>query len=189
MCTYNTFAPNLVSERLTLRPYRPEDAPRVRALANDIDVARMVASIPYPYPEGLAEKWISMHPARHAANTGYPFAIEIDGQVAGSIGVESEAHGHGTNEFELGYWLGREYWGRGYASEAAHAAISFAFEVKGIPYVRARFLRDNRASARVLTKAGFLATGRYTTFHKVRACEVEVTATILTRDAWTSNRV
>jgi len=175
----------ITTARLTLRPFQPADAPRVRMLADNAEIAQMVASCPHPYPEGLAEKWIALHPARRAAGTGFPFAIESDGVVIGSMGVESEERG----DFELGYWLGRAYWGRGYASEAATAMMAFAFGQRRLPYVRSRYINDNPASKRVLIKTGFLATGRSTLFHKVRAREVEITHVILTRDAWAPKQV
>jgi RimJ/RimL family protein N-acetyltransferase len=166
------------TERLTLRPFRADGAPRVRALANDFEIARMVGTLPYPYPEGLAESWIATHPALHSAGTGYPFAVEIGGVLAGSIGVESGDR----KDYELGYWLGRQYWARGFASEAAAAVMNFAFGRRALPYARARFISDNAASRRVLVKTGFLATGRSTVFHTIRACDVEMTEVILTRD-------
>jgi RimJ/RimL family protein N-acetyltransferase len=183
MCT--NFPTSISTDRLTLRPYRSEDAPRVRALADDYDIAKMVASFPHPYPEGLAESWIGTHDTLRAARKGYPFAIEVDGEVVGSIGVEDTGNG----DFELGYWLGRAYWNKGLATEAATAVLRFAFGWRALPYLRSRFITENRASARVLDKAGFLATGRERLFHKVRNRDVELTNVILTRDAWASNRV
>ena len=178
------------TERLTLRPFCPADAPRVRDVAGAYDIAKMCSSIPHPYPEGLAEQWIGMHDQRRARGRGYPFAIDVDGELAGSIGIEDGGNG----EFEIGYWLNPTYWNKGFASEAVAAVLHFAFAWRALPYVRARFLSENRASGRVLAKTGFLATGRRRVFHTVRDTEVEIVEAVLPRDAWTqdfasSNRV
>jgi len=168
------------TERLLLRPFSQSDAPRLRELAGDVAVARNCASIPHPYPEGAAEQWIALHDERRASGLGYPFAIEAQGQLIGSIGINDTGNG----EFDLGYWLGRAYWNRGYTSEAAHAILRFAFGWRALPYVRAGFITQNTASRRALEKMGFLATGRYRTFHNVRGEEVEITRVILPRNAF-----
>ncbi|MDH3699756.1 MAG: GNAT family N-acetyltransferase [Alphaproteobacteria bacterium] len=66
----------LKTVRLTLRPFRPDDAPAVQALAGNWKVARMTAHIPHPYPDGLAEAWIAGHDAARAETAAYPFAFE-----------------------------------------------------------------------------------------------------------------
>jgi len=171
---------NIRTDRIILRPYRLSDAPRLTALANDYDVAKMLATLPHPYGENDANTWIVTHERARATGKGYPFAVEIDGAVAGSIGIGATDSG----EFDLGYWLGRTYWGLGYATEAATALLEFAFGWLGLPYVRAGFITDNTASGRVLEKVGFLATHRYRKFHAVRQHEIEVTRVILPRNAF-----
>ena len=168
------------TQRLTLRTYRLSDAPRLRALVDDYEIAKMCGSILHPYPDGEAERWIGLHGARRASGKGYPFAIELDGHLAGSIGIEEDADG----EAELGCWFSPKHWNKGLASEASAAVLRFGFGWRALTYVRARFQNDNSASERVLAKAGFLATERYTEFHKVRAHDAQVTKVILTRDAW-----
>jgi RimJ/RimL family protein N-acetyltransferase len=168
------------TERLLLRPFSQADAPRLRELAGEVAVARNCASIPHPYPEGAAEQWIGLHDERRASDRGYPFAIEAQGQLIGCIGIDDPGNG----EFDLGYWLGRAFWNQGYATEAAHAVLRFAFGWRGLPYVRAGFITQNTGSRRVLDKMGFLATGRYRAFHQVRGGEVEITRVILPRNAF-----
>ncbi len=150
-------------------------------LADDYDVAKMCATLPHPYTENDANTWIGTHDRARASRKGYPFAVEIDGALAGSIGLGASENG----EFDLGYWLGRAYWGHGYASEAANAVLEFAFGWLALPYVRAGFITENTASGRVLEKAGFLATHRYRKFHDVRGAEVEITRLVLPRNAFT----
>ena len=170
----------LKTELLTLRPYRLSDAPRLQALANDAAIARMVTRMPYPYPDGEAERWIGTHAALYERELGYVFAIETDGALAGSVSVI--AHDH--KEFALGYWLAGIHWGKGLATEAARGVLAFAFDQLAIPYVRSAYLADNSASGRVLGKVGFLATNRKRLFHVVRDAEVELVEVVLPRNAF-----
>jgi RimJ/RimL family protein N-acetyltransferase len=172
---------NIKTDRIILRPYRFSDAPRLTALANDFDVAKMLTTLPHPYAENDATTWIGMHERARATGKGYPFAVEIDGAVAGTVDIGATDKG----EYDLGYWLGQAYWGHGYATEAVKAMLEFAFSWLALPYVRAGFITGNTASGRVLEKTGFLATHRYQKFHAVRGAEVEVTRLILPRNAFT----
>jgi RimJ/RimL family protein N-acetyltransferase len=175
-----TMNPILQTERLILRPFSEQDAPRVRVLAGDFEVAKMCRTIPHPYPEGEAEAWIGNHAGWRQRGSAYPFAIELGGALVGSVGF-----GHaGDGEFDLGYWLGCAYWGRGYATEAVRAVLAFAFDEVGLAYVRARFITENRASGRVLGKVGFLATERQRKFHPVQGVEVELTHAVLPQNAF-----
>ena len=171
---------NITTDRLTLRPFTLEDAPRVRKLAGDYEVARMCGTVPHPYPEGVAEEWIAKHEGWRAQGVAYPFAIEVGGELMGSIGVGKERFG----EHELGYWLGQAFWGHGFATEAVRAALTFAFDELEMAYVRARHISDNRASARVLGKVGFLATERIRKLHAVRGTEIELTLMVLPGNAF-----
>ena len=172
--------PNIETERLILRPYHPGDAKALRTLADNVAVARMLARLPHPYPQGEAERWIGTHEALRAQGAGYPMAIERDGALIGGVGVERGD----CNAFELGYWLTPPLWGQGLATEAVRAVLAFAFDEMGLAYVRAQHVADNRPSARVLSKVGFLGTGRSRKFHDVRQTEVEMIHLILLRDAF-----
>lgn len=171
---------NIQTERLILRPFQPSDAPRLRELADNFAIARMLTRLPHPYAEGDAERWIGTHATLRADGQGYIFAIEKDGDLAGSVGVEAGE----TGAFELGYWLEAGSWGKGYATEAVRGVLAFAFDGLAKAYVRSSYFTDNRASARVLGKAGFLATGRCRRFHAVRGTEVELVEMVLLRDAF-----
>ena len=172
--------PTITTERLILRPYQLSDAPRLRELADSYAVASKLARLPHPYPAGEAERWIGTHEALRASGTGYPFAIEHGGDLLGSIGLEQSE----TGEYELGYWLGEPYWNKGFGGEAAHGILAFGFGRLGLPYVRARYIADNHASARVLAKAGFLTTGRSRKLHIVLRTEVDMVHLVLVRDAF-----
>ena len=76
------------------------------------------------------------------------------------IGVVGLTPGSGEHTAELGYWLSPDHWRRGFATEAAGAAVSFGFGMLGLPYLTSGYFADNPASGRVLEKLGFIETGR-----------------------------
>jgi len=148
-------SPVLSTPRLTLRSPVEADAPRIAALAGDVDVARMTTSIPHPLDledaEGFLSRMARRDPAREAL-----FAVEVAGEgFAGLLGF----HPNDTGAVEVGYWLGRPYWGRGYMTEALEAGLAWAGDAWGRRYILAGHFADNPASGQVLIKAGFLYTG------------------------------
>ncbi|MBV8067805.1 MAG: GNAT family N-acetyltransferase [Candidatus Eremiobacteraeota bacterium] len=144
-----------------LRPYRPDDAAAICAVADDFMVARwMTRAFPHPYTEADARRWLA-----HATTgaRGRFFAIEVDGVLAGGIGVEpfsGERSGGGA----FGYWLGRAYWGRGIATDAARLLSDSALR-SGLRRLEARVFAPNVASARVLEKCGFELEGRLRAYY------------------------
>ena len=147
--------PTVSTPRLTLRAPRNGDADRILALANDIDIARMTTSMPYPYARADAEAFLARVETLDL-NREVVFAID-DGRD-GLIGVVG-LFPHGPLGPEIGYWVGRDYWGQGYATEAASATLVWAGKDWGRRVVMSGHFADNPASGRVLEKAGFLYTG------------------------------
>jgi RimJ/RimL family protein N-acetyltransferase len=144
-------------ELCRLRPYRSGDACALRAVADDFEVARwMVRRFPHPYTLRDAEEWIAI---AMADSRGQILAIEVDGAIAGGIAVEPFG-GERTGTALFGYWLGRAYWGRGIATEAALMLSDFALQSGGLRRLEATVFAPNVASARVLTKCGFILEGR-----------------------------
>lgn len=148
-------SPILETRRLLLRAPVMEDIDRMTALAGDLDVARMLGRMPHPYLPEHAEEFLGLCQAMDPA-TDRVFAIELEDE--GFIGVIGFSPLGG--ETELGYWIGRPYWGRGLLSEAADAALAWARRVWKRRHIVAGHFTDNPASGRVLCKAGFLYTGR-----------------------------
>ena len=147
------------SERLLLRPPWPEDWQAVFAGIADEGVVRNMASAPWPYAKGDAREWCAQSQDPYAPR--FLITLANSGEVIGCIGfgplpVED---GGGGGTMELGYWIARKHWGRGYASEAARAVIEVA-RACGHPRIVASHFIDNPASGRVLRKAGFLPTGK-----------------------------
>jgi [ribosomal protein S5]-alanine N-acetyltransferase len=146
----------LSGDRCRLRPYRADDASAVFAVADDFMVARwMTRAFPHPYTRPDAERWIAK---ALSDGLGRHFVIEVDGALAGGVGFDPfEAERCGTASF--GYWLGRAYWGLGIATEAARMLSDHAFRDCGLRRLEARVFAENRASARVLEKTGFVLEG------------------------------
>lgn len=134
--------------RLLLRAPLLSDAGRISLLAGDYDVASMTGTIPHPYSEQMAAEWIV---SALAGEEGIVFAILRSGALIGCTGYRA----FGEDHAELGYWIGKPYWGMGYATEAVRALILHAFGTGGFAYLTAGHFSDNPASARIIAKFGF----------------------------------
>lgn len=143
MVTINT-------ERLHLRPFRKSDAVEFTRLAGDWAVASMTSDIPHPLSQSQAMAWL--RPGRGEVR----FAIEFKGRLIGGVGFYRRRSGAA----ELGFWLGRPWWGRGYTTEAARAVVRHGFEVTRLPGFTSSHFSENWASAGVLRKLGFEPVGR-----------------------------
>jgi RimJ/RimL family protein N-acetyltransferase len=144
--------PILESERLLLRPLALEDARHFTALFDgDWDAVKQTGRMPYPPTEAAIRRWIAGHISVHS----YAFLLirKEDRAVLGSGGFGGTARAA-----ELGYGLGRGYWGRGYATEAVATMLAHASQL-GLRRLDAYTFLDNLASARVLEKAGFADLG------------------------------
>ena len=150
----------IATARLRLRPLVPADAGRLARLANDRDLARQTAKLPHPYGEADAHAFIAGLATPSLAvsrRRGCDFAVDLFGEgLVGVVGFKPE---EGSQLMDLGYWLGRPYWGGGLATEAATAALAWARDSWGRRALAAGHFTDNPASGRVLEKAGFLYTG------------------------------
>jgi RimJ/RimL family protein N-acetyltransferase len=147
--------PTIETPRLVLRAPNAGDIDAISILADDVDIARMTTRMPYPYRRANAEAFIAraqtIDPAREAV-----FVIDREGD--GPVGVLG-LHPQGSFGPEIGYWIGRAYWGQGIASEAACAAMDWAGRGWRRRVAVAGYFADNPASGRVLERAGFLHTG------------------------------
>jgi RimJ/RimL family protein N-acetyltransferase len=148
--------PRIRTERLVLRTPELKDARRLGELANDWDVVRMTTRMPWPYPPEEARSFIQRL-RRGGSDRQHTFLIEAPGE--GPAGLMGFFYDEGQRLPEVGYWLGRPYWGQGFATEALDAAMRWAREGWGRRAIRSGHFADNHASGRVLTKAGFLYTG------------------------------
>jgi len=151
--------PSLETDRLLLRPFAPADARDVQRLAGDIDIAATTLEIPHPYEDGMAEEWIATHADRYERGEFACFAIALRETKAlvGAISLTIESrHERG----ELGYWIGKPYWGNGYCTEAAGAVLRFGFDVLKLNRIYSSHMVRNPASGRVQEKIGMTFEGR-----------------------------
>ncbi len=142
------------TERLLLRPSWPEDASAIYDAVADEGIVRNLALAPWPYTAGDAAAFAAMEHSEHYPN--FMLMLRTDGapKLIGSCGLAER-----DGEAELGYWIAREHWGRGYATEAAKAVIGVAKALGHRKLVAGHFT-DNPASGRVLRKLGFRPLGR-----------------------------
>ena len=150
--------PNLETPRLTLRPFSLADVPAVTRLAGEKEIAANTLSIPHPYPDDAAEKWISTHEESYDAGTLACFAIAERGSNA-LVGATGLVIKPDHDRAELGYWIGKPYWGRGYCTEASAALVGWGFNERGLHRIHASHFARNPASGRVMEKLGMTREG------------------------------
>src|SRR5688500_6714161 len=150
-----TTDPELVTERLRLRRRQPGDAPLIAPLVNAWEVARWTSHIPHPYTVQMADEFIAAQ-AEAPSICSQVFAIlRKDGDVlVGCVGLHRES---GSHHGELGYWVGKQYWGNGLASEAVRAVVDYAFNRLDVAELEARPVRVYRTSHRILAQTRFIA--------------------------------
>ena len=150
--------PALFTARLVLRPFTLADAPVVQRLAGDRAVADTTELIPHPYEDGMAEKWISSHSQqfREQKCCNYAVVLKESGELIGAIGLTLVMQHH---RGEIGYWIGRPFWGQGYCTEAAQALLEYGFGELGLRRIHGRCLSRNPASGRVMLKIGMQHEG------------------------------
>ncbi len=144
--------PVLETKRLAMRAPRLGDVKTVAALANDRRIAENTARIPHPYKTSDAEGFIT-GANRPGGDTVYMITLR-GGPIVGACGIVRQ-----EPTPELGIWLGVPHWGKGYATEALHAVIDYAFTDLGHEALQAGARVTNPASRRVLEKCGFQWTG------------------------------
>jgi RimJ/RimL family protein N-acetyltransferase len=152
------------SQRLSYRPLQAADASRIATLAGEWEIARMTSRIPHPYSLVDADLWIAS-----IGNGEFVRGVEHDGALIGAVGyIESE-----ERQAEIGYWIGKPWWGHGFATEAARALVAHCFGAGGFHRLTCGHFVDNPASARVIAKLGFRRIGKGSQWCEARHSEVE----------------
>jgi len=126
-------------------------APAVQELASDFAVAEWTR-LPHPYPEDGAVEFVEMQILERKLGKAFVFAIEVEKQFVGLCGLHEIRSGVSR---EFGFWIGKPYWEKGYASFAAKSTLEFGFSDLALDRVEAVALESNHASRRVLEKNGF----------------------------------
>ena len=146
------------SDKFILRPFKKGDEASLAKHINDKTIAHNTLRIPYPYTAKDARWWIShnLEVAKQKKKTELNFAITINGEVVGSIGFDP-IEGHRA---EIGYWLGKKYWGQGIMTDAIKLMVKYGFSKLELKRIYADVFPFNKASAKVLQKAGFQYEGK-----------------------------
>ena len=142
------------TERLLLRPGWAEDAPALARAIADETVVRNLATAPWPFALEDAEAILAA--PRDPAMPSFLITerTDSDPRIVGACGLGRRPSG----AVEMGYWIARQHWGKGFATEAGRALIDIARTLK-LPRLEASHFLDNPASGRVLEKLGFVPTG------------------------------
>jgi [ribosomal protein S5]-alanine N-acetyltransferase len=148
-------APTLETQRLKLRPYSEADIAELLPLIGRREVAATTLRIPHPYTEQDARAFLAMMD-EDRARLWLAITLRTDGRQIGGIGLTlDQPHQHA----ELGYWLGLQHWGKGYATEAAREMLRYGFENLRLHRIFASHFKHNPNSGRILAKLGMRHEG------------------------------
>jgi len=140
-----------------LRKWNEADLDSLVKYANNSNVAKWLTNgFPHPYTREDGKAYLSMIANDNPSKV---FAIEVNGETVGSIGIFPQADIH-EKSAEMGYWLAEEYWGKGIMSKAIEEIIEYGFRTFDIVRIFARPFSTNVKSQRVLEKAGFTFEAR-----------------------------
>ncbi|MFN3889922.1 MAG: GNAT family N-acetyltransferase [Beijerinckiaceae bacterium] len=177
----------LETARLWLRWPRAADAVSLSRLAGDKAVAEMTASIPHPYTQQDAAKWIFSARAGNAQGSSLALVIARRGKPTEAIGAVG-LHETRSGVALLGYWIGRPHQGRGYVTEAVETMIEAAFRLADVHEIHAQARVENEPSRRVLEKAGFKSEGSSRIDLPARGGLVVCERFRLTREFWIAGK-
>jgi RimJ/RimL family protein N-acetyltransferase len=169
----------LETERLTLRRPTLADVKAIACLANDRRIAENTRRLPHPYSQEHAVAFVR---AMAADRRDIAFLIEYNFKPLGMVGINWRE----ADAAELGYWLGFEYWGQGFGTEAARAAIDFFFEEFELDYLHSGARVANPASRNILEKCGFQWSGVELHRFEALGCSTPVDCFRLSRGVWSS---
>ena len=146
---------SITTARLTLRHPKPNDAPAITRAINDWEVVRWLSRAPYPYQQTDAAEFINRSEVAWAERNASHFVINLKSEIVGGIGLER----HDKSLFDLGYWIARQHWNKGIATEVVFAIIDFAHEQLAASGITASCHEENQRSENVLLKANFSRVG------------------------------
>jgi RimJ/RimL family protein N-acetyltransferase len=170
----------LETERLLLRRPTLADVKAIACLANDRRIAENTRRLPHPYSQDDAIEFVRAI-AEHKRET--VFLIENNFVPIGMVGIDD---GRQPDAPELGYWLGVEYWGQGFATEAARAVIDFTFEEFDVEHLISGARVANPASRNILEKCGFQWSGVELHRFEALGSSTPVDCFRLSRSVWSS---
>ena len=153
------------TERLTLKKIEKKDLKILVNHLNNWNVVKWLVNVPYPYTLIDAEKWLDKSSKEELALNIYLKSILI-----GGITIDKRTT---NNSPVLGYWIGEEYWGKGYAIEACNSLISFFFSNHSGNKLYASHMLKNEKSKKILLNLGFHKVSKGKVFSLSKNTEVE----------------
>jgi len=139
------------TKRLVLKkPSKKINKKLIVSQIGDWEVAKWLSGVPYPYTEKKAEEWL-----HNIDNDDLLFSIFRNNSLIGGVGLSLEE----GNDWDLGFWIGRGHWGKGYATEAAMALIQYVNKEFNFKQINACYIKGNTGSSNVLMKLGFKEIG------------------------------
>ena len=169
----------LETERLALRKPTLADVKAIALLANDRRIAEMTRRLPFPYQQDHAVEFVN---SLSETASDSVFLIELDRRPIGMVGIDWRE----AESPELGYWLGVDHWGQGFATEAARAAIDYAFDEFDIDHLISGARVANPSSRNILEKCGFQWSGVQLHRFEAIGSSTPVDCFKLTRGVWSS---
>lgn len=172
----------LTTQDLVLRAPSKDDVAEIAALANNRKISSMLESMPYPYYDKDAEEFIDQVSKPEAGECVFAITHIETGKLMGMCGIHLV-----KRRYELphmGYWLGEEYWGKGYATQAARALVDLFFKVGSEDQLLMSVLSTNTASRRVIEKCGGRFWKQDTNYSQFFEKEMGVDHFRITRENW-----
>lgn len=147
------------SKKFILRPFRKGDQASLIRNINNKKISRNTLSIPYPYKMSNANSWINYNIKlnKKKKKEEMNFVIDIEGEVAGSIGLRKIKPGHMA---EVGYWMGEKYRGQGIMTSVLKEITKYGFNELKLKRMEIGIFPFNQASRRVAEKVGYKYEGR-----------------------------
>lgn len=171
----------LETTRLILRPWREEDAQDLYQYAKDPDVGPPAG---WPVHTSVENSREIIRTVLSAPET-YAVCLKENGEAIGSVGLHRNDIAESDDEYELGYWIGKPFWGRGLIPEASRALLRYAFETLGMQRIWCGHYDGNDKSRRVQEKLGFAY------HHTTEGLEISLLGEVrtghvmlMTREAW-----
>ena len=143
-------------EKINLRSLTLPDADSLYENVKDKEIAEFT-TVPHPYPKDGAKEFIEITQKQAKDETGYQLGIEFEGKIIGMISLMSVSKVH--KNANLGYWLGKKFWKRGFTSEAVKLILKFGFIDLKLEKISVTARHPNEASINLIKKIGFVYEG------------------------------
>jgi len=140
------------TERLTIKSPELKDVDAMVALVNNWEITKWLSNVPYPYLQSDGIDFVKRSKQKHETGSSYNYLVFFQDALVGGVGLSLQENGI----YNLGYWVGKQYWGQGIATEVCCSILAFAFNDLKQTKIQAGYFEGNDASANVLKKLGFV---------------------------------